>query len=188
MAYDQDMLEKIEYLRSKASVGYEEAARLLERFDGDLTRALVELERSGRMKSEEATYTQKNADGGSQQETFKHKASSFVSMLIGNRLMVRKGETVIANLSLLYCIVAVVIAPHLMILSVLLMFLCGYRVEKTRMEDSVQSTDVEDFMDKTARNIRRTVSSFTEPKPPQQQPKQSPRKEGDDEGGEITIE
>ena len=42
-------LDDIETLRSKTGVGYEEAVALLEKYDGDIARALVELEKRGRL-------------------------------------------------------------------------------------------------------------------------------------------
>ncbi len=52
------MLEKVEMLRERADVTYEEAKRALEESDGDLLDAMVLLERMGKVKTpEQGTYT-----------------------------------------------------------------------------------------------------------------------------------
>ena len=45
-------IEDIEILRKKSGITYEEAVNLLEYHDGSLARALVDLERNGRLKGE----------------------------------------------------------------------------------------------------------------------------------------
>ena len=40
-------VEDVETLRQKSGVSYEEAIRLLDKYDGDLASALIELEKSG---------------------------------------------------------------------------------------------------------------------------------------------
>ena len=41
-------LEDVETLRAKTGVSYEEAVTLLDKYDGDMARALIELEKRGR--------------------------------------------------------------------------------------------------------------------------------------------
>ena len=45
-------LEDVETLRSKANISYEEAVSLLDKYDGDLARALIELEKRGQVGGE----------------------------------------------------------------------------------------------------------------------------------------
>ena len=53
-----DKLEKVERLRERANVSYEEAAKALEEANGDLLDALVILEKQGKTKSpEQSTYS-----------------------------------------------------------------------------------------------------------------------------------
>ncbi|MBO7711104.1 MAG: hypothetical protein J6S83_11590 [Lachnospiraceae bacterium] len=53
-----DKLEKIERLRERANVSYEEAREALEQADGDLLDAIVLLEKQGKVrKPEQSTYT-----------------------------------------------------------------------------------------------------------------------------------
>ena len=45
-------IEDIEILRQKSGISYEEAVNLLEYHNGSLARALVDLEKNGRLKSD----------------------------------------------------------------------------------------------------------------------------------------
>ena len=99
-------LDDIETLRSKTGVGYEEAVALLEKYDGDIARALVELEKSGKL----------NRDGLFSSAN-RGKAEDFLSRWwragCETRVIVeRKGETLI-NLSALFMILALILASVL---------------------------------------------------------------------------
>ena len=48
-------IKHIEYLRQKANLTYEQAVALLDRNDGDIGRALIELEKSGALKNMQAS-------------------------------------------------------------------------------------------------------------------------------------
>lgn len=196
---NDDMLRNIEYLREKADVSYEQAAELLTRFDGNVMRVLVELERQGRV------YPQGNPNAGWQQTEYHHpnerprygkkdpkkQASSFISQALQHRLVIESGKgdkkKTIANLSAPYCAGAAVVAPHLAIASVGMMFILGYRVKVEKQPCGPMPEDVEEFVDKTVTNIKKTASSITETVRGEkgQQPKND---HDDDEGGEITIE
>ena len=98
-------LDDIETLRSKTGVGYEEAVALLEKYDGDIARALVELEKSGKL----------NRDGLFSSAN-RGKAEDFLSKWwragCETRVIVEhKGETLI-NLSALFMILALILGCH----------------------------------------------------------------------------
>ncbi len=50
---DQELLQSIEYLREKADISYEEAANLLEEQNGDVMYVLIEMEKQGRLYTQE---------------------------------------------------------------------------------------------------------------------------------------
>ena len=52
-----EMLEKIDKLRERANVSYEEAKEALEASDGDLLDAMIYLERQGKVKAEKEVHT-----------------------------------------------------------------------------------------------------------------------------------
>lgn len=182
-------VEQIDYLREKATISYEEAMETLERFDGDLARCLVDLERRGRIKpatrkpgyegGQHYRYEYRNEqayrDDRQRGKAFVLDGESLKGTLF-SRVVVRKGDTVIANLSVAFLIFAACMAPHLMITAVLLMFLMGYRVKWERKQEKPHAAnDLYAFVDKTAASIRRTADSFAQavknevyPQPPRE--------------------
>lgn len=191
MAHDQETFEKVEYLRNKADISYEEAVQLLERYDGDLTRALIELERSGRIRPEAAPaddYDRYENDRHARHESYarhgSRHASRFLTILFKNRLQILKGEEVIASLPIAYYLFFALLAPHLFFFSIVLMFLCGCRIRRKQDPGTIHEEDVSQFAANTARNIRTTVSSFTETLK-QEKPRQD---DGSEEEGEVTVD
>lgn len=193
---NDDALRNIEYLREKADVSYEEAAELLTRFDGNVMRVLVELERQGRVYQQENT----TFAGGQRPQENRRKeqptrnVESLFKQAMRHRLVIEGGsgekKETIANLSAPFCAGAAIVAPHLALGSVALMFVMGYRVKIKKRSAPKFSENVEDFVDKAVSNIKKTASSLSET---MQDIK--PRKDhddhhddDDDEGGEITIE
>lgn len=83
--------EDIEILRQKSGISYEEAVNLLEYHNGSLARALVDLEKNGRLKTGPAS-----GDAGK-------GAKGVFTFLYRLRLRVRKDEAVVVNLSSALC-------------------------------------------------------------------------------------
>lgn len=191
MAHDQETFEKVEYLRNKADISYEEAVQLLERYDGDLTRALIELERGGRIRPEPAPAadydsheeTRHDRHGAYARQGSRH-ASRFLTILFKNKLQVLKGEEVIASLPIAYYLFFALVAPHLFFFSIVLMFLCGCRIRRRQEPGSIREEDVSKFAANTARNIRTTVDSFTQTL---KQEKSRPDDSSEEEG-EVTVD
>lgn len=163
-------VEQIEYLRAKAYVSYEEALELLDRYGGDLTRCLVDLERRGRLKP------QAGARGGERAQRARKEAREFrregergtdwqgilSTFLHTNLLVARSGETV-ANLPVLYVLLVFLFAPHVMIPSVLLLFVFGCRINlRTGRRDGRVEDELRDIVDNAAENIRKTAGSFAQ--------------------------
>ena len=171
-------VEQIDYLREKASVTYEEALETLERFEGDLARCLVDLERRGRIKP-----PRKPAGAGSHYRyEYRHdqNAKSYnhgyaqpprgrafvldhesIKQTLFSHVVVKKGDRVVADLPVAFLIFAVFMAPHLMFSALLLIFLLGYRVKWERKQEKPdRANDIFAFVDKTAEHIRRTADSF----------------------------
>lgn len=198
---NEDILRNIEYLREKADVSYEEAASLLERFDGNVMRVLVELERQGRVfpqgQAQEQPYGAGRAHDDARRQVkseAKKQATGFVSKALSHRLVVESGtgenKKVIADLSAPYCAGATLLAPWLAVGSVGLMFMLGYKVRVQKNHAAPLPEDVETFVDNTVSNIKRAANSFAETvrehRPADGAAKRND--DDDDEGGEITIE
>lgn len=140
---NNDMLANIEYLREKADVSYEEAERILERNDGNVMRALVELERQGRV------YGQTRASGEPTRERQQsacdiegvNKTKSFLQRMFATRLVVEKNAgdadpQQVANVPAPYAVVAAVVAPWLMVGTGVAAIVTGHgiRLEKAEQD------------------------------------------------------
>ena len=128
-------LDDIETLRSKTGVGYEEAVALLEKYDGDIARALVELEKSGKL----------NLDGLFSSAN-RGKAEDFLSRWwragCETRVIVeRKGETLI-NLSALFMILALILGWKLIIAAAVLALILGCHV-RVRLPEALKKAGPE---------------------------------------------
>ena len=128
-------LDDIETLRSKTGVGYEEAVALLEKYDGDIARALVELEKSGKL----------NRDGLFSSAN-RGKAEDFLSKWwragCETRVIVeRKGETLI-NLSALFMILALILGWKLIVVSAVLALILGCHV-RVRLPEALKKAEAE---------------------------------------------
>jgi len=114
---NEDMLKKIEALRERADVSYEEAANLLEQNDGDMIRALMVLEQQGRLK-EKAAPQAKAEPWQAEAEEVKEKAKSFFEKAFQSRIVVEKKTTngdseTILNINVPFAIGATIVAPWL---------------------------------------------------------------------------
>lgn len=194
---NDDMLRNIEYLREKADVSYEEAGTLLERFDGNVMRVLVELERQGRVYPQGHGETERGytAPPPPPINETREKAQSMFNKAFQHHIIVEKGtgknKSVIADLSAPYVAGATVVAPWLTAASVGIMFACGYKVRWRKEGTNVEMPDdVESFVEKTVSNAKKTAASFTGAiRHDDCHDHNGDNKNDDnDEGGEITVE
>jgi len=149
-------IEDIEIIRRKSGISYEEAVNLLEYHNGNLAKALVDLERSGRIKPEneqQASHAHQSSEG-------KRKAKSFFNRLFCIRVLVKKDEAVIANLSLLFLLLALIISSDLLIVSLILILVLGYRLSIVRNSKDFKNNDLESMIKNAASNVRDSVSSI----------------------------
>ena len=128
-------LDDIETLRSKTGVGYEEAVALLEKYDGDITRALVELEKRGRLNHD-----------GLFSNVSRDKAEDFLSKWwhVGTETRViveHKGETLI-NFSALFMILALILGWKLILVSAVLALILGCHV-RVHLPDTFKKAEAQ---------------------------------------------
>lgn len=183
-------IEDIELIRKKSGISYQEAVALLDYHNGNVARALVDLERNGRIKPESQQKASASSSGDS------HHSRGALSRLFSKfyrfRLKVKKGDIVIANLSLLFSLLALMISPHLVLIAAILILVLGYRVSFDKNDRAFASANLEKMVRNAADNVKSTVSDFTkgfedgfnqekdesEPKQDaQQKPSQEPKKD-----------
>ncbi len=148
-------IEDIEILRRKSGISYEEAVNLLEYHNGNLARALVDLERNGRINPQAEQKHSHHVHGQGSR-----KASGFFGALYRFRLLVKKGNITIINLSLLFSLVALLISPHLMLLGLIVLLVLGYRVSFEANSADFASDDLGSMVKNAAQNVKSTVSGF----------------------------
>ena len=186
-------IKHIEYLRQKANLTYEQAVALLDRNDGDIAKALVELERSGALggPAGQSAYTEPQ-DERRGRSFWDHLVDLFIKSL-RIRLVIEKGNELIARLPVIYLIVGMFMAPHLALLSVVLMFLTGCRVHVERSSNPEGDRKIRDYARGAERTVRNTVSSAQERqrRAPYNAPAESadkPKDNDDDDFGSFTVE
>lgn len=145
----QYTVEDIEILRQKSDISYEEAVNLLEYHNGSLARALVDLERNGRLLD-----SRTRPSAGKPGHKSRHH---FWNMLFKLRVKVFKGDTPIINISVLFTIFSFLLAFWLVILSALAALLMGYRFKVERDAGEIGRDSLEDMLKHAGSNIRNTA-------------------------------
>ena len=152
-------IEDIELIRQKSGISYHEAVALLDYHNGNVARALVDLERNGRIKPDAAQKT--NTEKTTSQKRNTHGLMNLLSRMYQFRIKVKKEQTVILNLSLLFSIVACLISPHLVVLGLILLLILGYKISFDKRDRDFAAANLERMVRNAGENVRETVSDFT---------------------------
>ena len=148
-------IEDIELIRRKSGISYQEAVALLDYHNGNVARALVDLERNGRIRPENARTTETPKT-----ENSKKGFANFMTKLYRFRLKVKKGNVTILNLSLLFSLLALIISPHLVIIGAILMLVLGYHVSFDKHDADFASENLERMVRNASENVKETVNDF----------------------------
>ena len=148
----QYTIEDIEILRQKSGISYEEAVNLLEYHNGSLARALVDLEKNGRIKDSKTSAKEAN----------RRKNRGVFNTLYRLRVKVTKGEITILNLSSLFSLLALLIAPWVVVIGLVLVFVLGYRIRLERDSAEFADDNVEDMFRHAGNNVRSTVNQIAQ--------------------------
>ncbi len=162
-------IEDIELIRRKSGISYQEAVALLDYHNGNVARALVDLERNGRIggtadkTAEQASGSVKGASGASGKVNVtvnKGAIMNLVHKLYRARVKVKKGETPIINLSVLFSILGVLISPHLVIIGVIICLVLGYKFSIDKHDTDFDADNLERMVRSAADNVKASVSDF----------------------------
>lgn len=149
-------IEDVELIRSRSNLSYQEAVALLDYHDGNVARALIDLERSGKLKTEGGESTTRFS-GGNSEESIGRKILNALQKLYRFRVKVSKGETPVINLSLAFCILAVILSPRLAITGVILSLILGYRFAFDRKDPTFAGVNLEKTVKNAAQNAKASV-------------------------------
>ncbi len=141
-------IEDVEILRQKSGISYEEAVNLLEYHNGSLARALVDLEKNGRLKT-----------GSTSNAAHKGWKGAF-DFLFHLRMKVTKDETIVINLSALFLLFVLLTAPHICIVGLLIALVLGYRIRIERNCKDFASDHFDDIVKNAKNNVQQAVSGM----------------------------
>ena len=170
-------IEDIELIRRKSGISHQEAVALLDYHNGNVARALVDLERNGRIKPEGAQRASEKS------QARKTGFSNLMTRLYQCRLKIKKGNITIANLSLLFSVVALIISPHLVILGIILCLILGYHITFVKRDADFAAENLERMVKNAAQNVKSSVGdiargfsdAINSPAPETPQPNQQKR-------------
>ena len=152
-------IEDIEFIRRKASITYEEAVALLDYHNGDVARALVDLERNGKVNA----HTEAQSSAKVQTRSGNAKKGglmSFLQRLYRTRVKVNKGNTAILNLSVLFMTLSIIISPHLAIIGLILALVLGYRISIDTDDEAFRADDLESMVKSAAGNVKQNMNNI----------------------------
>lgn len=154
-------IEDIELIRRKSGISYQEAVALLDYHNGNVARALVDLERNGRIKPE-TEQTKQNKQESKTGHGSKSALMRVLSKLYRYRIKVKKEQTLILNLSMLFSLLALLISPHLVLVGVVVMLILGYKVSIDKNDRDFASDNLEKMVRNAAQNVKNSVSSMAQ--------------------------
>ncbi len=125
-------LEDVETLRGKAGVSYEEAVSLLDKYDGDIARALIELEKRGQLGG--------NAQGAKfSPEEAAAWCKTMWSKGLNTRVAVERKGDLLLNLPVLFLLLMLILGPYAVIAALIIMLISGCSVS-IRTKDNKNQT------------------------------------------------
>ncbi len=147
----QYTVEDIEILRQKSGISYEEAVNLLEYHNGSLAKALVDLEKNGRLK---------DAKNGQQTGYRKGRVASLFNTLYRMRVKVNKGNVPIINVSVLFVIFMALTAFWVLIIGGVAAIVLGYRFAFERNSADFSSDNLKNIVKNASSNVKNTAFTF----------------------------
>ncbi len=148
-------IEDIEIIRRKSGISYEEAVNLLEYHNGNLAKALIDLERSGKLNESKGQQTHYD------HRTGKEKAMNILQKLYSKRFVVKKGKTDIINISLLFMIPFAFFFPYVAVIALVLIFVMGYRIRIVNSAEQFKDVEFDKVVKNAAQNVKDTFSDLT---------------------------
>lgn len=158
-------IEDIELLRKKSGLSYQEAVALLDYHSGNLARALIDLEKNGRLK-ESDPYTgssdERASDNKGKYSKNKEQALNILQKLYRCRLKISKDNTNVVNISPIFGVACLIFAPHMTIIGIILSMILGYKFSFSRNDEAFASDSLEKMVKSAAQNAKSSVSSVVQ--------------------------
>lgn len=157
-------IEDIELIRQKSGVSYQEAVALLDYHNGSVARALIDLEKHGKLNHTENEQKEgnKNMNGTAKKGETKEKALNLLQKLYRCRVKIRKGDTNVFNVSVLFAGLCLLLAPHMTIAGIIVSMILGYQFSFSRMDPDFETENLEKMVKNAAQNAKSSVSSVVQ--------------------------
>ena len=155
-------IEDIELIRKKSGISYQEAVALLDYHNGNVARALVDLERNGRIKDAAAEQKNKNTSHVNVNvEINKSTVMKLIHKCYRARVKIRREDVVILNVSALFAALSLVISPHLVIIGAIICLVLGYKFSFDKHDHAFDGENLEKTVRNAAENVKHSVNDFT---------------------------
>lgn len=158
-------IEDIELIRRKSGISYQEAVALLDYHNGNVARALVDLERNGRIKdSADAPKSKKDPHFYASVNGKQVNKSAIMELLhkcFRARVKIRRDDTPILNVSALFAALSVLISPHLVIVGAIVSLVLGYKFSFDKHDHAFDGENLERTVRHAAENVKSSVNDFT---------------------------
>lgn len=166
----QISMELIDELRKRTNCTYEEAKNLLEKHNGDILKAIIELEKTQRpgVKKE------------SENEGIGTKIKKLIDKGFKTRFIVEKENEILLNLSINVMIVVTIFGFYLVICGLLLGLIMRYKMRIRKAEG--KDIDIQKMYNNVANGVKNAAYEGKNEKDA------NTKEEENDEYGEITIE
>ena len=146
--------EQIEKLRELADISFEEAKTILEKYDGDIIKATVELEKQGKLKD----YVKLNKKG-KEEKKLMNTLKAWFNKGQSTRFLVKRKEDIIINLSMNFTIILLLFGFHIFIIGLVLSLFNGYKIKIIKEKSRV--VEVDEFVNRASENIKNVVNNMT---------------------------
>ena len=159
-------MEDIELIRRKSGITYEEAVSMLDYHNGDVARVLIDLEKNGRLHEMNTTNTTRAPETQMNGNKKGGKFMNFIQKMLRTRIKVRKGDTPIINLSVLFVVGAALLmglhrAFGIAALGLILGLMMGYQINIDNNDEAFTQEKVEKIVRNAADNVKKTVNGIS---------------------------
>ena len=156
-------IEDIELIRSKSGISYQEAVSLLDYHNGNVARALVDLERNGRIQPQAAQKPAGSAKPAGQTKASGSKSGvvDMITKLYRARIKIKMDDVTVLNVSSLCGIAGLVFAPHMLIAGGIASLVLGYKFTFDKNDPDFAGENLESMVRNAADNVKASVSDFT---------------------------
>ena len=158
-------IEDIELIRRKSGISYQEAVALLDYHNGNVARALVDLERNGRIKESSDAPKKEKTSGFSAtvngKPVTKSDAMNLLHKCFRARVKVRREDTPILNISALFAVLTVLVSPHIVIVGAIIALVLGYKISFDKHDHAFDGENLERTVRNAAENVKASVNDFT---------------------------